>query len=165
MKKSIYYSIIAILAVVTFAFKPISGDTSCDSKALKKEGITSLDPFYYSSSKVSTITYDYRAQRKEIEVPLFKGEKYKMVFNKKGLPKDVIVEVYDKDKDHNGRTPIFTSEGKDGNIISFEPEKSKKMYVNYIVPASKGTDETGCLVFVLGYQLTFIKKTDADSAE
>lgn len=154
-----------MLVVASFAFKPMSGEVNCDSKTLKKEGISSLDPFYYSSSKVSTIAYDYRAQRKEIEVPLFKGEKYKMVFNKKGLPKDVVVEIYDKDKSHDGRTPIFTSEGKDGQVISYEPEKSKKLYVNYIIPAAKGTDDSGCLVFVLGYQLTFIKKSDADSAE
>ncbi len=85
-----------------------------------------------------------------------------MVFNKKALPKDVVVEIYAKDKSHDGRTALFTSEGKDGEIISFEPKKSKKMYVNYVIPASKEKDAQGCLVFVLGYQLTFIK---SDSAE
>ena len=148
MKKSIYYSIVVIMAIASFAFKPASGEANCDAKALKKEGIASLDPFYYSSSKVSTITYNYRAQRKEIEVPLFKGEKYRMVFNKKDLPKDVVIEIYDRDKSHDGRTAIFTSNGKDGEIISFEPKKSKKMYVNYLIPSSKEKDQTGCLAWV-----------------
>ncbi len=158
MKKLISsaFALICMAALLSF----VQADSNCDSKALKKKGISALDPFYYSSSKVSIIDYDYRAKRKEIEVPLFKGEKYRMVFNKEALPKDVIIEVYDKDKSHDGRTPIFTSEGKDGRLISFEPKKSKKMYVNYIIPAAKGEKISGCLAFVLGYQLTFVKNEE-----
>jgi hypothetical protein len=80
-----------------------------------------------------------------------------MIFNKKGLPKDVIIEVYDKDKTHDGREALFTSKGSAESIVSYEPEKSKKMYVNYIVPQAEGENKTGCLVFILGYQLSFIK--------
>lgn len=165
MKKLVYcFSAIAIIALV-YGFSPSPQGSSCDSKTLKKEGISMLNPYYYSSSKVSEIAYDYRPTRKEIEVPLFKGEKYKMVFNKKALPKDVVVEIYDRDKSHEGRTPVFTSQGSAENIISYEPKKSKKMYVNYLIPAAKGEKEKGCIAFVLGYQLTFIKptKTESDS--
>jgi hypothetical protein len=164
MKKLLFYSGIILLTTIAFAFGPAS-DTECNTKELKKEGISTLDPYYYSSSKVSVIKYDYRVQRKEIEVPLFKGEKYKLVFNKKALPKDVIVEIYDKAKSNTGRTAIFTSEGKEGSIVSFEPKKSRKMYVNYLIPAAKGTVDSGCLVFVLGYQLTFIKSKETETAE
>ncbi len=157
MKKSIYYSVLFSLIVLAFGFVPAS-DNTCNTKELKREGISKLDPFYYSSSKVSTITYDYRAQRKEIEVPLFKGEKYRMVFNKKALPKDVLIEIYDKDKSHSGRTALYSSKDETGEILSYEPTKAKKMYINYVVPSAKGVKETGCLVFVLGYQLTFVKK-------
>lgn len=164
MKRNILLSAFVGFLFMSFSF--ILADAPCDVKALKKEGISALDPYYYSSSKVSIINYDYRAQRKEIEVPLFKGEKYRMVFNKKGLPKDVIVEIYDKDMSNDGRSPIFTSEGKDGQLISFEPKKSKKMYVNYIIPASKGEKSQGCIAFVLGYQLTFMKdEPAAETAE
>lgn len=164
MKKLLGYTAILIITVISYGFvAPTS--TECNTRELKKEGISTLDPYYYSSSKVSTINYDYRAQRKEIEVPLFKGEKYKMVFNKKALPKDVIIEIYDKDKSHDSRTPLFTTEGTDGPLVSYEPKKSKKMYVNYLIPASKESGESGCLVFVLGYQLTFIKNDDSGSAE
>lgn len=164
MKKQILTTTAFIgFLILSLAFT--STDAPCDFKSLKKEGISALDPFYYSSSKVSIINYDYRAQRKEIEVPLFKGEKYRMIFNKKELPKDVIVEIYDKDKSHDGRTPVFTTEGKEGQLISFEPKKSKKMYVNYIIPASKGESKKGCLAFVLGYQLTFIKDDQSSETE
>lgn len=164
MKKLFIYSAILLISSISFGFIAADG-TECNTKELKKEGISTLDPFYYSSSKVSIIKYDYRSQRKEIEVPLFKGEKYKMVFNKKALPKDVIVEIYDKDKSHDSRTALFTSEGTDAQIISFEPKKSKKMYVNYVIPANKNSGESGCLVFVLGYQLTFLKNDNSEKAE
>ncbi len=164
MKKLIILPVLLAIFVVASAFVP-SGENTCDSKALKKEGIAKLDPFYYSSSKVSTIAYDYRVQRKEIAVPLFKGEKYRMVFNKANLPKDVIVEVYDKDKTHSGRTALFTTDGNSETLVSFEPKKSKKMYVNYLIPTAKGEKKTACLVFVLGYQLTFVKAKEETEEE
>lgn len=164
MKKLVYSTTFLTIIALFLSFTSLS-ESECNSKALKREGISKLDPYYYSSSKVSTITYDYRAQRREIEVPLFKGEKYKMVFNKKSLPKDVLIEVYDKDNSHDNRTPLYSSKDQEGDILSFEPTKSKKMYVNYVVPEAKGVKEKGCLVFVLGYQLTFVKKKDKSSEE
>jgi hypothetical protein len=155
MKKlaSVLFSI-ATIAVFCSAIS----ETNCDTKNLKKEGITELNPFYYSASKVNVVNYDYKATKKEIEVPLFKGEKYKMVFNKKGLPKDVVVDIFDKDKSHSNRKPLFTSEGDSAAIVSYSPEKSKKMYVRYTIPKADGIKESGCLVFILGYQLTFVEE-------
>ena len=160
-----------LLAIFTISFtsgdlpnKQIS-DVECDTKALKKAGISELNPFYYSSSKVTKILYDYKPQRKEIEVPLFKGESYRMVFNRADLPKNVEVKIYDKNQDHAGREPIFSSEGNSDQILSFEPKKSKKLYVNYMIPAAKGEKEGGCLVFILGYQLTFITDKEAEKAD
>ncbi|MEQ8910109.1 MAG: hypothetical protein RIC95_13010 [Vicingaceae bacterium] len=165
MKKIAY--LVSIIGLATLFMAATSEKESCDIKSLKKEGISNLNPFYYSSAKVSKITYDYTVRRKEIEVPLFKGEKYRMVFNKKSLPKDVVIEIYDKDKSHSSRTPLFSSAKQDGNILSFEPEKSKRHYVNYVIPKAEGTEDEGCIVFVLGYQLTFIdtSKDEEESEE
>lgn len=169
MKKIGIYLLLAFFTLTTTSvdLPETYGEASvsCDSKALKKAGISELNPFYYSSSKVTTITYDYKPQRKEIEVPLFKGEKYKMVFNRSDLPKNVEIKIFDKDKDHSGRTPIFSSEGNEDGIIEFEPKKSKKLYVNYMIPEAKGEKEGGCLVFILGYQLTFITEKESKSED
>jgi len=153
MKKlTLMFFSIGTIAVLSSAIS----DTNCDTKILKKEGITELNPFYYSASKVNVVNYDYKVSRKEIEVVLFKGEKYKMVFNKKGLPKDVIIDIFDKDKSHSKRNSLFTSEGNSAQIISYSPEKSKTMYVRYTIPKADEVNESGCIVFILGYQLTFI---------
>ncbi|MEQ8624282.1 MAG: hypothetical protein RJQ00_05490 [Vicingaceae bacterium] len=153
--KRIIYS--ATFLIITFLALAATNSESCDTKALKKQGIAELNPYFYSAAKVNTISYDYKETRKEIEVPLFKGEKYKMVFNKKALPKDVVIEVYDKDKENTNRSPIFSSADSTGTLVTFEPKKSKKMYVNYVIPEAGDVKETGCLVFILGYQLTFLK--------
>jgi hypothetical protein len=163
MKKTVYY--LTLIAFVFVSTSAALSDADCDVKALKKEGISSLNPFYYSSSKVNTINYDSEVQRKEIEVPLFKGEKYRMVFNKKGLHKDVVIEIYDKDKTHSNRSPLYSSVGSEGDIISFEPEKAKKHYVNYVIPKGEENLKTGCMVFILGYQLTFIEDVEEDKEE
>lgn len=148
--------VLACLGLAAVLTLSSAGESSCDSKTLKKEGISELNPFYYSASKVNVINYEYKASRKEIEVPLFKGEKYKMVFNKKGLPQDVLIEVFDKDKSHEHRHPLFTTEGNAAEVVSYTPEKSKKMYIRYTIPKADGEKEPGCIVFILGYQLTFV---------
>ena len=153
--KKIVLACLSIATIFTMT-SAIEGE-GCDTKTLKKEGVAELNPYYYSASKVNVISYDYKASRKEIEVPLFKGEKYKMVFNKKGLPKDVLIEIFDRDKTHEHRKPLFTTEGNDADLVSYTPQKSKKMYVNYTIPQAKGETEEGCVVFLLGYQLTFVE--------
>ena len=169
MKKIGIYFLLA-----AFAFTSISGTTEsnssesevkCNTKALKKAGISLLNPYYYSSSKVNVIHYDYKQTRKEIEVPLFKGEKYRMIFNKSALPKDVEIKIYDKSDDHEGRTPIFSSSEQEGKMVIFEPKKSKNLYVNYIIPPADGEENGGCVVFILGYQLTFITDQEEEEAE
>ena len=131
---------------------------------MKKEGISLLNPYYYSSSKVNIITYGSEKSRKEIEVPLFRGEKYRLIFNKTELPKDVEIRIYDKSDEHTGRTPVFTStKDEEGKMVIYEPKKAKRLYVNYIIPPAEGEEQGGCLVFILGYQLTFV--TDAEESE
>ncbi len=154
--KKIAIAFFTIVSVISMSSAVI--DTDCDTKTLKKEGISELNPFYYSASKVTVIDYNYKATRKEIEVPLFKGEKYKMVFNKNGLPKDVVVEIFEKDKTHSSRKAVFTSEGNSAEILSYSPEKSRNLFIRYTIPKADGLKESGCLVFILGYQLTFISE-------
>lgn len=153
MKKPIisYTLLFGILISMAFA-----SDSNCDSKGLKKEGIAELSPFFYSASKINVINYTYKQEMLEIEVPLFRGEQYKMIFNKKALPKDVIIEIYDKPKDKSSRNLLFSSKDSSGDIVSYQPTKSKNHYVNYLIPKADGEKESGCIVFILGYQLTFL---------
>jgi hypothetical protein len=159
MKKSLQlFASLAIFIALTAASGQKVTNT-CVNKEAKLKAIDSLNSFFYASSKITNIDYTYRTSVKELQVPLFKGEKYRMVFNRQDLPKNVEVEIYDKSWKEDNRNLLYSSKEIDQktDILTFEPKRSKDLYINYIVPPAEGSKETGCIVFVLGYELTFIK--------
>ncbi len=153
-----------LLFLITAFFLSANSQTTpqCDGLLLKKELKVKLKPNYkYDSSKSSRFTYKAKEQTKEIEVPLFMGEKYRFLFNLMGLPLDVKVEIYSKQKGHKKRKLLYSLDKKEGeHIYSFEPEKSRKMYINYTIPKTSETELKGCLIFVLGYQIKVLKVLD-----
>lgn len=160
MKKIVQIlGIFVLFIAVTAAGNKRVSNGSCSNSEAKFKAIDSLDTYFYASSKISSINYTYKTSVKEVEVPLFKGEKYRMVFNRQDLPKNVEVEIYDKSRESDGRTLLYSSktEGNGSTILTYEPKKAKNLFINYVIPPAQGSDETGCMVFVLGYQLTFVK--------
>ncbi len=153
--KKVVTILLAVLTIgVTGAFKT-QDDNSCDAAKLKNEVKPKLDPdFKYDSSKITRISTSSDNQVKEIEVPLFIGEKYRFVFNAKAAPKDVEIEIYNKPNGSSKRKLMYSSKkdkAVDG-IFIYEPDKSKKMYINYNIPSTSSA-QRGCLVFLLGYKI------------
>lgn len=155
MKKVIFYSTILVLLLTTTALK--LEEVQCVAADLKTELMPLLKPEYkYDSSKITRVLYKKEAFQSGIEVPLFMGEKYRFVFNTAGLPKDIEINIFDKKPSNKMKNALFTlSNVKEAgkHIYSFEPEKSKKMYVVYTIPATEQEDLKGCVVFLLGYKL------------
>lgn len=116
-----------------------------------------LKPDYkYDSSKSTKFVYKTKPQRKEIEIPLYRGEKYRFLFHTGGLSRqDVKIEIYDKPTESKKRTLLYELIPKNGQeIFIFEPEKSRKMYLNYTIPeVAEPTEQQDCIAMVLGYQL------------
>lgn len=154
--------LILIIAFVLTAANIQQNEEECDATALKAELKRELRPDYkYDSSKTTRITFKTKVQVKEIEVPVFMGEKYRFLFNTAGLPKDVDVKIYNKPSTNKKRKLLYSLEPKEGeHIYMFEPEKSRKMYIDYTIPESSEPELKGCLVFVLGYQLSVLKSLD-----
>ena len=129
----------------------------CDTMALKKELKDLLKPDYkYDSSKTTRFYYKTKPQQKEIEIPLYRGEKYRFLFNLSGISREgVKVSIYNKPFDNSKRELLYELKPEPGKMIyTFEPDKSRKMYINYAIPEVSETTETrDCLVFVLGYKL------------
>lgn len=154
MKTKLYFLTIILLALSSIAAIQIAEE--CDALALKTELKKELQPNYkYDSAKTTRFSYKTKEQRKEIEIPLFMGEKYRFLFNTSGLTQDIKIEIYNKPFDHKKRELLYKLEPKKGqHIYTFEPEKSRKMYVTYTIPK---VDEPAlvkdCLVLVIGYQL------------
>jgi hypothetical protein len=153
MKKILFLSLTICAVTIFTAFQITEG--VCETKALKDKARKSLDPFRYDSSKLIKITCRKNTFVKEMEVPLFIGEKYRFVFNTEALSKNVVIDIYNKDKDARNRKLLYSTKedqaGKGGQHI-WEHNRSTKVFVDYTIPA--GSDSTafaGCLLFVLGY--------------
>ena len=152
--KTITISIATIAVILTGAQYNVIKDY-CTAAITKKKCKETLKPFQYDASKVSKLTFKYKPAVKEVEVPLYFGESYRFVFNREGLPQHVDVNVYNKPFDNKKRVLLWTTKGKPEtqNEFVWEPEKSRKMYVNYSIPATNDTIKKGCIVFVLGYKI------------
>jgi len=155
---SIKLFILAIVVFVTATAGKVAlqSDGECDATGMKNQAKGLLDnDFKYDSSKITRFAYKDKDQLKEIEVPLFIGEKYKFIFNT-AVPENVVISIYDKPSTAKKRKLLYTNkEELKGNkkIYTWEPQKSRKMYVNFEIPKSQNVDSRGCIVFLLGYKI------------
>lgn len=151
MKKALYIGLIGLV----FGFTTIQSTDIVDKKALTMSCKKKLEPFKYDSQKFTKINYTEKVQQLEVEVPVFIGEKYRLVFNTSGLPKPIIVSVYTKDKESQKREAIFSNKDmKDGeNELVFDAPRARKMFVNYDVPADSTNQKiSGTIIFMVGYK-------------
>lgn len=131
------------------------GDTIlCNVKALKEKAENLLDPYKYDSSELTKIIYKKQESVKEVEVPLFIGEKYKVIFVTEALPKAVEIQIYNKDKESKNRKLLFSSKdaGADKKDISFDISMARHIFIDYVVPPVEIGSYSGCVVFAVGYK-------------
>lgn len=151
MKKIIKPILSIVIVFVLMAFQ--GGDVLCNAKELKEKAKLALEPYKYDSSELTRILYKAKETVKEVEVPLFIGEKYRMVFELEALPKHVEVQIYNKDKDSKNRKLLFSSKDMgDKKEFQFEVSKVRHVYVDYIVPPTEAGSYSGCAVFMVGYK-------------
>jgi hypothetical protein len=153
MKKAFYISLVGLVFI--FGFTTIQTADNCDKKAMTTSCKKKLDPFKYDSQKFTKINFTKKAQQLEVEVPIFIGEKYRLVFNTSGLPKGIQINVFTKDKETKKRESIFNNkESKAGeDVLVFDAPRARKMFVDYDVPTdSTNAKLTGCMIFMVGYK-------------
>jgi hypothetical protein len=150
MKKLFYTGLLGLIFV--YGFTTIQATDNCDKKTLTASCKKKMEPFKYDSQKFTKIMYQKKTQQLEIEVPVFIGEKYRLVFNTSSLPKAVQVNVYTKDKEAKKREAIYTSKAGENEIV-FDAPRVRKLYVDYDVPADSTNQKlSGCVVFMVGYK-------------
>jgi hypothetical protein len=153
MKKIFYTGLVGLIFM--YGFTTLQTTDNCDKKGLTMSCKKKMEPYKYDSQKFTKIMYTQKAQQLEIEVPVFIGEKYRLVFNTSSLPKPVVVNVYTKDKESSKREAIYSSKDlKAGeNEIVFDVPRVRKLFVDYDVPADSASAKmSGCLVFMVGYK-------------
>ncbi len=150
-------SISILLFFLSVSFTGVSQSSSCNTVELKTQSKEFLKPdFRYDASKTTYLTFLNKKQFKELEVPLYIGEKYKLVFNTAGVPENVDIEVYTKKYEANGRELLFSSRDSEptDNCYTFEPTKAlRRVYIDYLIPPASGEKSSGCVVMTLGYKI------------
>ncbi|HTA61732.1 MAG TPA: hypothetical protein VK835_04725 [Bacteroidia bacterium] len=156
MNKMIFTKLLKSAAVFSLLFSVFAfeGDTPCDAKVLKEKAKKQLEPYTYDMSKLTHITYKANAWLKEIELPLFIGEKYRMVFNTEALPKQIVISIYNRDKDSKKRKLLFTTKDApaDKKEFAFDLTMARKAFIDYEIPTGDSTAAGGCLIFMMGYK-------------
>lgn len=149
-KACMFYLSFITLALCAFQ----AADRPCDSKSLKEKAKKTLDPYNYDVAKVTRIMYKDKPSFKEIEVPLFIGEKYRLVFNTEALPKNVVINLYNRGKDSKKRKLVFSTKdaAPDTKEFSFDYSFANKIFINYDIPPADSAAGSGCVVFMLGYK-------------
>lgn len=143
------FSILTLTCLMGFQ----GGDVLCNAKELKEKASSALDPYKYDSSELTRISYKSKETVKEVEVPLFIGEKYRIVFELEALPKHVEVQIYNKDKSTKNRKLLFSSkEFGEKKEFHFEVSKTRHVYIDYVVPPTEEGSYSGCAVFMVGYK-------------
>lgn len=151
--KNITKLIVSVIAVsILMAFQ--NGDVLCNAKELKEKASNALDVYKYDSSELTKILYKNTETVKEVEVPLFIGEKYRFVFELEALPKPVEVRIYNKSKDSKNRKLLFSSKDNavDKSEFQYEVSKMRSVYIDYIIPPTEAGSYSGCAVFTVGYK-------------
>jgi len=154
MKKIFLISFIGL--VFSYAFTPIQATDNIDKNALTTSCRKKMEPYKYDSQKFTRINYQKKAQQLEVEIPVFVGEKYRLVFNLTAMPVAPIgINVYTKPKESGKREVIYTNKGlsPDEKELVFDAPRLRKLFVDYDVPADS-TDQklSGYILFMVGYK-------------
>ncbi len=155
MKRSNLFLIPLSVIFISLTCAFIQAVDTCDTKALKDAAKEALDPFKYDSGKVTRLYYKKKEQLKELEIPIFVGEKYKIVWNTAGITRPVVISVYSKDKESKNRKEMFTTTATPGEKLhTYEPVGAKfKLFVDYSLPGvSDSLPPSECMVMMLGYK-------------
>jgi hypothetical protein len=160
IKYNIFFT---FLFMVTIGFAAMGqAYEHCDVKELKDTCKNYIDrPYRYDASNIILIQYKKKQQVKEVELPMFIGETYKLIFNTYGLPPGIQIDVYSKSIESDGRKSVFSCNSSDTRkVYVYSTEHwHTKLYIDYTIPANKnstGSDDSpdvaGCGVVVVGYK-------------
>lgn len=152
--KKYFKTLVVVLSIVSFSSLIAQETTECDATGLKAALKPFLMPVYkYDSSNITKFTFKAEKQGKEIEVPLFSSEKYRLLFNASTTP-GLEIYIYDKPMGKGNRKLLYASKSKNNKegLYSYDPEISAPVYVTYILPESTTVGASGCVVFLLGYK-------------
>ena len=142
-------------------------------KKNKAEAKESIKPYLYDGYKTTYFNYKTYKQVKEVEIYLFNNTEYRLVFNGKSCPQNIVVRIYNESKNAANRVLLkeipqakgqnIVVQTSDLNKVYRESSSSKtdlkRVFVEYDIPATPSAnnasptiDHRGAMVLVMGYK-------------
>ena len=143
--------LILLATVFVFSFFQVA-PVECNPKDLKEKAKDNLDPFQYDTGKITRLKHTAKDQIKEVEIPMFIGEKYRLSFNLEALKKTLEINIYNKAKDNKNRKLLYSNKDKFEKEFTVDFSRMRHVFVDYSIPAGTNGEDLGCAVFVLGYR-------------
>ncbi|HSH65208.1 MAG TPA: hypothetical protein VLB84_05275 [Bacteroidia bacterium] len=157
MKKIFFLSFIGLL--FAYAFTPVQTSDNVDKNALSAGCKKKMEPYKYDSQKFTRINFMKKPQQLEVEVPVFVGEKYRVVFNLAAMPENppIGINVYTKSKESGKRETIFSNKDVPAGTseLVFDAPRLRKLFIDYDVPAVADSVDgkiSGYILFMVGYK-------------
>ncbi len=127
----------------------------CDFKAGKERCMEEIGDFTYSSSRIDRMKAQKEPVRKNVVIPLFYDQPYRLILDRTDAPPGTNVTIFDKSPEEFGRRELFTTEeaSSEKKVFVYEPpEDASRVNVQYNT-AGGGEGEKGCVVLVVSYGL------------
>ncbi len=118
------------------------------------------EPYHFDCANSLPVKFIRKEQVKEIQIPIFSGEKYLFVFNTYALAPGVKIDVWDKPMEDSKRENLFSVKSSDAAKINrFIPKKKlrDRVYIDYTIDAHPNANDNspedgGCGVIVVGFK-------------
>lgn len=138
----------------------------CERESASDRSKNNLKPYRYSGAKVKKLKIKEYNQIQETVIEMLYDTKYKIIFNRSGLPDGQKVDIIIYNKPYGKRNREIVWKNTDGQeMVELETEKLEgeydKLYVEYEMPAyenevPEGVRITGCMIMTIGYNnMTF----------
>lgn len=114
-----------------------------------------IGDFTYSTSRIDRMKAQKEPVRKNVVIPLFYDQPYRLILDRTDAPPGTDVTIFDKSPEEFGRRELFSTEeaSSEKKVFVYEPpEDASRVNVQYQT-AGDGEGEKGCVVLVVSYGL------------
>ncbi len=156
---SLFLPVLLLFTVYSFGQSEVID--YCERESATERSKKELKPYRYSGAKVKKIKIKEYNQIQETVIEMLYDTKYKIIFNRSGIPDGQKVDIVIYNKPYGKRKREIVWKNTDGeDVVVLETEKLDeeydRLYVEYELPAYEkdvpsGVRITGCMVMTLGY--------------
>jgi hypothetical protein len=138
---------LCFLGITAFA------NAQCDINSMTDSCKHHLKPFLYDAINAQHVTLKSVPQEKEVNIPAFSGQHYRIIINISAMPKGTQVGVYDQDGTKKKRKELYTYTDNGQLGVCDLQSHTGRLFIDFTIPAAAPTlPPSGCSVITVGYE-------------